>query len=183
MAVITSIVFIAFVFIELVRLNEIEPIGRLLSRYLEPFRDQQDSGPLILTHIYLLSGLSFPFWYAVSYGTSQQEKQSLFQFLSIYAGIISLCVGDTFASVIGKLYGTQTWPNRSKTYKGTLGCFLAMLTFGISSIQFFQFPMNLHEIILLFVLCLCVSLLESISNQVDNFLLPTYTLLLCESFQ
>ena len=163
--------------------NYIEPVGKLLSHYLEPFREQQDSGPLILTHIYLLSGLSFPFWHALSDENYKQPDPNLFQFLSINAGIVSLCVGDTFASIAGKLYGTQTWPNRSKTYKGTLGCFLSMFTYCLLSIFYFQFSVDLYQMVLLVLFCICVSLLESISNQVDNLLLPIYTLLLCKTYQ
>jgi hypothetical protein len=30
--------------------------------YLSPFTDKRDSGPLILTHVYLLTGCALPLW-------------------------------------------------------------------------------------------------------------------------
>lgn len=41
---------------------EFPPYGQTLDRSLRPFLDKQDSGPLILTHVYLLSGCSLPLW-------------------------------------------------------------------------------------------------------------------------
>jgi len=57
----------------------------------------RDNGKLILTPIYLIFGFSFPIWL------------DLFRFgrvtLASYSGIISLGIGDTAASIIGKKFG------------------------------------------------------------------------------
>lgn len=38
------------------------PLGKWLHDVLEPFLDASDSGPLVLTHLYLLLGFSLPVW-------------------------------------------------------------------------------------------------------------------------
>jgi len=176
-AVITTIVFVLFIGIELLREFDVKPFSKILSRYLEPFREQQDSGSLILTHIYLLAGFSIPIWLSITY-----QKPGMFSMLSIYAGVLSLGVGDTFASLFGKRYGKRTWPNRNKTYVGTAGCFTSMLIVGTLGAFCLEGILNLKQFALLVLICLLVSILEGISNQVDNMILPAYTFLLCKTF-
>ncbi len=38
------------------------PVGEILQENLEVFVDNRDSGPVILTHIYLLIGCTLPLW-------------------------------------------------------------------------------------------------------------------------
>ena len=61
----------------------------------------RDNGKLILTPIYLIFGFSFPIWL------------DLFRIgkitLASYAGLVSLGVGDSSASLIGKKYGRRKW--------------------------------------------------------------------------
>lgn len=46
----------------------IGPFGEPIHSALEVFLDEKDSGPLILTHVYLLLGFAVPLWiYPVDY--------------------------------------------------------------------------------------------------------------------
>lgn len=46
----------------------IGPFGERIHSALEVFLDEKDSGPLILTHVYLLLGFAVPLWiYPVDY--------------------------------------------------------------------------------------------------------------------
>ena len=46
----------------------IGPFGESIHSALEVFLDEKDSGPLILTHVYLLLGFAVPLWlYPVDY--------------------------------------------------------------------------------------------------------------------
>ena len=182
-AMVTVIVFVIFIQLELVRVNKIIPLGKYLTLLLEPLREEQDSGPLLLTHIYLLTGLSLPLWLIVADKEFNFKFQNdAFYFLSVYSGVISLCIGDSFASVFGKLIGKTKWPDRNKTYVGTMACFLSMFLFSLILLYGFNFDLKLGLLLHLFFLCLCVSLLESVSLQVDNLVLPLYTFLLCRAF-
>ena len=179
-AMVTVIVFDIFVKLELIRINNIFPFSKLLSQVLEPFREEQDSGPLILTHIYLLAGLSLPLWMTAGENNFHAKfNGDAFYFLSAYSGVLSLCVGDTFASLFGKMYGKTKWPNRKKSYIGTLACFVSMLVFSVLLLLIFHFKLSLNLVLRLIFLTFCVSLLESVSRQVDNLILPFYTFLLC----
>lgn len=54
--------------LQLMRVLLMWPIGQWLHDVLEPFLDARDSGPLVLTHLYLLLGFSIPVWlYPLSY--------------------------------------------------------------------------------------------------------------------
>ena len=80
----------------------VAPFGDTLHTYFEAFRDDQDGGLVILTHIYLLVGCSAPLW------LSSQDVPTL----AHYSGLISLGVGDTAASVIGSRFGRHHWTGK-----------------------------------------------------------------------
>ena len=177
---VTVIMFDIFTRLEMIRINKISPFSKLLTSFLEPFREEQDSGPMILTHIYLLFGLSLPLWLTV--GEKDFDKKFLndpFYFLSVYCGVMSLCVGDTFASLVGTIYGKRKWPNRKKSYIGTVACFVSMFLFCVLLLITFHFTLNMYIILRLLFFTLYVSLLESVSCQVDNLILPFYSFLMC----
>jgi hypothetical protein len=56
--------------------------------YLSPFVDQRDSGPLILTHVYLLVGCALPVWlFPLDYNKLSHEGISCFcycKYMAIY---------------------------------------------------------------------------------------------------
>lgn len=53
---------IVFVMLECVRVLNVWPVGDILNLYLPLYVDDQDQGPVILTHIYLLTALAIPLW-------------------------------------------------------------------------------------------------------------------------
>ncbi|XP_046357154.2 dolichol kinase-like isoform X2 [Haliotis rufescens] len=134
------------------------------------FVDDKDEGPVILTHIYLLVGLSLPLWIS----SIRPVNGAL---LPMYSGVISLGVGDTAASVGGVLLGQHKWPESNKSLEGTALCAISQalvmacltLSGGVSS------PLSL-SLVLPVILS---SLYEAFTLQVDNLVLPllTYSLL------
>jgi dolichol kinase len=76
----------------------------------------------------LLIGCALPIWLS-----SMNETASDIQSLS---GILSLGVGDTLASVVGKAIGNMKWYNRRKSVEGTvafvLGLYASFLLVGFS---------------------------------------------------
>lgn len=167
----SSVAVAAFVFIEFVRLFRIGPFGEPIHSALQVFLDEKDSGPLILTHVYLLLGFAVPLWiYPVDY----MKPDATGCKLALYSGILSLGIGDTMASVVGKKIGRYRWPGSPKTVEGTLA--------GIISQLMFLWILQYNDILLLprerwlpvSAAVTAGSLLEAWTSQVDNIILSPF---------
>ena len=130
----STIALTAFLLLEAIRLYDLEYIGAFLTQKVAGFLDEKDQGTLILTHIYLLVGCSLPIWISPFRIASNASQRLL-----LCAGVISLGVGDTAASVGGTLWGKTKLPNSSKSVEGTICsilaeiCFIALLySFGMA---------------------------------------------------
>lgn len=167
----SSVAVAAFLFIEYIRLYRIGPFGETIHSALEVFLDEKDSGPLILTHLYLLLGFAVPLWlYPVDYLKSDSTGCKL----ALYSGILSLGIGDTMASVVGKRFGRCRWPGGVKTVEGTLA--------GIASQMLFLW--SLHHKGFLFLpeerwlpvsmAIISGSVLEGWTTQIDNIVLSPF---------
>jgi dolichol kinase len=44
------------------RISRVAPLGEILHQSLQVFLDEKDTGPVILSHIYLLLGCALPLW-------------------------------------------------------------------------------------------------------------------------
>ncbi|XP_060746930.1 dolichol kinase isoform X2 [Tachysurus vachellii] len=95
-----------FLFLELVRVFRIRPLGSLLRRSLALFLDDRDSGPLIFTHIYLLLGISIPVWISQAPCMSKGGVAGAGG-LAPYAGVLAVGIGDTVASIFGSTAVSQ----------------------------------------------------------------------------
>ncbi|KXJ11908.1 Dolichol kinase [Exaiptasia diaphana] len=160
-----SVALAAFIFIEYVRLGRIEPFGDLIHHSLQVFLDEKDSGNVILTHVYLLFGCAIPIWLYPVY----PERSSA---LAMYSGVLSLGVGDTLASLVGKKYGQNNWPGSNKTLEGTMAGLMAQFIFiGLLS------RTGVVRVVNWVATALCVaacSLLEAWTSQIDNLVLPPF---------
>ncbi|CAG8756104.1 24501_t:CDS:2, partial [Racocetra persica] len=103
-----SVALSAFIFLEYLRYFAVYPLGKNIHIFLSEFLDNRDSGPCILSHLYLLVGCAACIWMQ---GTS---------ILANMSGILTLGLGDAMASIIGKRYGRRRWPGTSKTVEGTI---------------------------------------------------------------
>lgn len=167
----SSVAVAAFIFTEYIRLYRIGPFGESIHSALEVFLDEKDSGPLILTHVYLLLGFAVPLWlYPVDYmiGDSTGCK------LALYSGILSLGIGDTMASVVGKRFGRCRWPGGMKTVEGTLAGVASQLLF-LWSLHYKGFLFLPEERWLsVSMAVICGSLLEGWTTQIDNIVLSPF---------
>uniref|UniRef100_A0A0E0CFK7 dolichol kinase n=1 Tax=Oryza meridionalis TaxID=40149 RepID=A0A0E0CFK7_9ORYZ len=98
--------FAVFLILEMVRVWEIYPLGHIVHQFMSAFTDHRDSEILIVSHFSLLLGCALPKW--MSSGFNDRP-------LTPFAGILSLGIGDTMASMIGYKYGVLRW---SKTGSG-----------------------------------------------------------------
>ncbi|KAN0063884.1 dolichol kinase [Thecaphora frezii] len=159
-----SLAFSIFIFAEYVRYYALYPFGASLHVFMSEFLDHKDSGPVILSHFYLLTGCAAPLWLE---GRSQILHQS---------GVLVLGVGDALASVVGRRYGRIYWPSSSKTVEGSaaffasiVGCAWLLRSVGLCE----HFSLGKYSF-----LVAALGLLEGVSDQNDNLLLPIFAVVI-----
>ncbi|XP_037082675.1 dolichol kinase-like [Pollicipes pollicipes] len=157
-----------FIVAEVARACGVQPWSRILQAWCQPFLDSKDTGALILPNIYLLVACSGVLWYhAESVGPVGR-----YQDLCLFAGVITIGVGDTVAAVVGSSLGRWRWPRSVKTVEGSLASAAAQLLFC------FLLDYSGHlEVVPEAWWPLCVSvcvttLAEAFTNQADNLVLP-----------
>ncbi|KHG19069.1 Dolichol kinase [Gossypium arboreum] len=140
-----------FLVLEIIRVWRIWPLGQLVHQFMSAFTDHRDSDILIVSHFSLLLGCALPIW--MSSGFNDRP-------LIPFAGILSLGIGDTMASMVGHKYGVLRWSKTGqKTIEGTAA--------GIH-----WFP--------LLIAVTTSGLLEAYTAQLDNAFIPlVFYSLLC----
>ena len=152
-----------------IRISKTTVIAAFIDSVFDGFRDEKDSGPLTLTHLYLLIGCALPVWLSLS-GT---KTDVLFP---ACAGVISIGLGDSAASICGSYLGRNKWPGSKKSYEGTAAAFV---TQSIGSIFIFHYFYP-HQILqftgflVIAATCLLVSLVEAFTREIDNLVLSLY---------
>jgi len=144
------------ILLEHMRFAKIQPVANVISAAFKTFQDKNDRGDLILTNIYLLVGVSLPLWL-----TPDLEKADPLLLLS---GVLSIGIGDSFASIFGSKFGRTIIPQTQKSVEGMMASILAQLVF----VKALNMELNL---VLVFGICV-VSIVETLTTQVDNLVLP-----------
>lgn len=112
-----SLAFSVFTFAEYIRYYALYPFGASFHIFMSEFTDHKDSGPVILSHFYLLTGCCGGLWL-------EAHKQIMHQ-----TGVLVLGIGDALASIVGRRYGRLHWPASSKTIEGS-AAFLFSVVFS-----------------------------------------------------
>lgn len=172
----------AFLILEIVRVYKIPPFGVGIDAFMRAFLDSRDGGPLIISHFSLLLGCALPIWMSDVYGDRP---------LALFAGLLSLGIGDTMASVVGSRFGRIRIANDSnKTVEGTVAGVGSMLAACIllspflpSSPELSTFSMNSTsngQWASVGIATIVAGLLEAFTTQLDNAFVPLiYFSLLC----
>ena len=92
--------------LELVRGARLGWVSDMLQRLVDEHKDERDGGVVVLTHIYLLLGCAIPS-FLCPYATA--ERRGGFNMLLPLAGVLIVGIGDTAASVYGKMCGRTLW--------------------------------------------------------------------------
>ncbi|KAL8089887.1 hypothetical protein AgCh_039372 [Apium graveolens] len=164
----------AFLMLEIIRVWRIWPLGHLVHQFLNAFTDHRDSDLLIVSHFSLLLGCALPIW--MSSGFNDRP-------LAPFAGILSLGIGDTMASMVGHKYGVLRWSKTGKkTIEGTaagITSVLAACSILLPILATTGYIFTQHWFSLLLAVTLS-GLLEAYTAQLDNAFIPlVFYSLLC----
>ena len=119
-AIVSFLTFWAMLWMSIYSSHQIYPYGGYLRRLSATITDYRDGGKIVLTPVYLLFGLASPIWLdLLRCGTMR---------LSSAAGLISIGIGDSVASIIGRSYGRNRWFRDGKSLEGMFANFAAQLT-------------------------------------------------------
>ncbi|XP_047982196.1 LOW QUALITY PROTEIN: dolichol kinase EVAN-like [Salvia hispanica] len=155
-----------FLLLEIIRIRKIWPLGHLVHQFMNAFTDHRDSDLLIVSHFSLLLGCAIPIW--LSSGFTDRP-------LAPFAGILSLGIGDTMASMVGHKYGVLRWSKTGKkTIEGTAAgitsvlaaCFVLLPLLAATG---YIFTMHWFSLI---VAVTTSGLLEAYTAQLDNAFIP-----------
>ncbi|XP_020113330.1 dolichol kinase EVAN isoform X1 [Ananas comosus] len=163
-----------FLVLEMIRVWKIWPLGNLIHQFMNAFTDHRDSEILIVSHFSLLLGCALPKW--MSSGFNDRP-------LAPFAGILSLGIGDTMASMVGHKYGVLRWSKTGKkTVEGTaagITSVLAACSVLLPLLASSGYIISQHWASLLIAVTVS-GLLEACTAQLDNAFIPlVFYSLLC----
>ncbi|KAK9691164.1 hypothetical protein RND81_09G180300 [Saponaria officinalis] len=161
-----------FVVLEIIRVWRIWPLGEMIHHFMNAFTDHRDSDLLIVSHFSLLLGCALPMW--ISSGFNDRP-------LAPFAGILSLGIGDTMASMVGHKYGVLRWSKTGKkTIEGTAAGITSVLvacSFLLPLLASAGYIQNWSSLLLAVI---ASGLLEAYTAQLDNAFIPlAFYSLLC----
>jgi dolichol kinase len=160
------------ILIEIIRSNELPPFGKKIKLLFSKYEDEKDNeGKFILSYIYLIIGISLPFW--VNNINNKLE--------SSYIGLITLGLGDSIASIIGNKFGVFKWPNSNKTIEGSFAMVISIII-GYFILDYFNntyslnnndplIGLNWNNRVMCAILC---AVFEGIVDMNDNLFVPVF---------
>ena len=187
MAAATVVFFLVEVFKVIQLSPDLVSIQDSVRLYVAPYLDKRDKNrPIILSHVYLLLGCALPVWIAnISKVYSVTHHNDLLWGLYISLmpiGVVTVGVGDAIAAVVGSNFGRLKWIGGSnRTIEGTLAGYLSSLFIWYafyrihwmmsSTSEVFQFEIMYNA----FISLTLASLLEAITDEPDNLVVPLHT--------
>ncbi|KAL1128752.1 hypothetical protein V6Z11_A13G269600 [Gossypium hirsutum] len=145
------------------------PLGQLVHQFMSAFTDHRDSDILIVSHFSLLLGCALPIW--MSSGFNDRP-------LIPFAGILSLGIGDTMASMVGHKYGVLRWSKTGCTAAGIVSV-LAACSVLLPLLASTGYILTQNWFPLLIAVTTS-GLLEAYTAQLDNAFIPlVFYSLLC----
>lgn len=132
-----ALILAIFLLLDLFRASQLPPISRPLTYFLAPYVDGRDHrGPIIVSHIFLLTGCAVPLW--LSLAATKRSGSAPFEGwdvqtrdLSMITGIVCVGMGDAAASLIGRRYGRTRWLwSGGKSVEGS-SAFAAAVVLGL----------------------------------------------------
>lgn len=169
----STVTLAIFIVLETARVIKLCPVADVLESSISAFIDEKDAGKVALTPIYLLVGCAAPLW--IHNSPCDLTGSSAFELLPLLSGIISIGIGDTFASIIGSKIGRNKWQNGIKSVEGTLASILAQAAFMYALNFLGYLPLTIRLAAISGVAVISNALIEALTDQVDNLVLPIVT--------
>lgn len=170
----TVVVFAIFIVLEVARVIKLFPFAEVLESAVTSFVDEKDAGKVALTPIYLLVGCSAPLW--IHNSPCDLTGSSSFELLPLLSGILSIGIGDTFASIVGSKIGRHKWSSSNdKTVEGTIGGIVAQTCSLLLLYHLGYLPLTTRLMAVCGIAVITNSLVEALTDQVDNLVLPIIT--------
>uniref|UniRef100_A0A8W7PRQ8 dolichol kinase n=1 Tax=Anopheles coluzzii TaxID=1518534 RepID=A0A8W7PRQ8_ANOCL len=176
----SGLMLAVLIVLEMARLIQLAPVASVLNTAVQLFIDEKDAGAIALTPIYLLVGCSLPLW--LHPAPCDLTNSGGLQMLTLSAGVLSIGIGDTAASVAGYHFGRHKWHARTnKSVEGTVASVLlqALAIGALYHVGVIQ--LTVSRAAYAGIAVLVNALVESRTDQIDNLVLPlvTYLILVC----
>ncbi|RWS29969.1 dolichol kinase-like protein [Leptotrombidium deliense] len=150
---------------EIVRVLNMPPLARYIDQSFNTFRDEKDAGIITVTHVYLLIGICVPLWIYPSSNNITIHTAS---------GLIAAGFGDTAAAFFGSRYGKHKWPSSQKTFEGSLAAFVSQVIASLFLFSYLNLRFSFNEIMAILLAALFTCVVEAVTQQIDNLLIPLY---------
>ncbi|XP_050071945.1 dolichol kinase [Anopheles maculipalpis] len=176
----SGLMLAVLIVLEMARLIQLAPVANALNVAVNLFIDEKDAGAIALTPIYLLVGCSLPLW--LHPVPCDLTDSSGLQMLTLSAGVLSIGIGDTAASVVGYHLGRHKWhASTNKSVEGTVASVL--LQAGVIAAMYHLGVIHLTVLRAAYagVAIIVNALVESRTDQIDNLILPLVTYLILVS--
>uniref|UniRef100_A0A182TV54 dolichol kinase n=1 Tax=Anopheles melas TaxID=34690 RepID=A0A182TV54_9DIPT len=176
----SGLMLAVLIVLEMARLIQLAPVASVLNTAVQLFIDEKDAGAIALTPIYLLVGCSLPLW--LHPAPCDLTNSGGLQMLTLSAGVLSIGIGDTAASVAGYHFGRHKWHARTnKSVEGTVASVLlqALAIGTLYHVGLVQ--LTVSRAAYAGIAVLVNALVESRTDQIDNLVLPLITYLILVS--
>ncbi|XP_053667452.1 dolichol kinase [Anopheles marshallii] len=178
----SGLMLAVLIVLEMARLIQLAPVAKVLNVAVNLFVDEKDAGAVALTPLYLLVGCSLPLW--LHPVPCDLTNSGGLQMLTLSAGVLSIGIGDTAASVAGYHFGRHKWhASTNKSVEGTVASVLLQAsTIGVLY-HIGVIHLSVSRAAYAGVAVIVNALVESRTDQIDNLVLPliTYLILVCSS--
>ncbi|CAF0958653.1 unnamed protein product [Adineta steineri] len=157
-----SVAFIVLLLLlECMKIKNIAPLGDIIRNAWSMYQNEKDTGQIMVSHLFLIIGLSYPVWIA-------DDSKRLAQL----SGVISVGIGDSAASIIGSKIGIRKWPGTKRTLEGSLAGLIAQFGF-IASLWYLDIiPYSQCDLLFVSLGLLFTTQIEAYSHDIDNLTLP-----------
>ncbi|MBW0478914.1 hypothetical protein O181_018629 [Austropuccinia psidii MF-1] len=171
-----TVAFVLFTFSEFARYFALYPIGAAIHVFFNEFIDSKDSGPVILSHFYLLTACASGVWLDGIMKYAEVKDQTGLKGIGRIedmTGVLVLGVGDSIASIVGKKYGRMKYNQSNKTVEGSIGFVISVISVAI--LLRMAGLVDKFSILKYSAGMFLTGLLEAYTNQNDNLVLSLYS--------